>query len=1221
MVKKLLPILLLFAFFSAHFASAQQATFPYVFSFRNSTAPYTEFGGESPAFLTAGKGPIDGPNGTTITDAEGQGFLRLTNNREYQKGYIYNTTSFPSVNGLKIDVEYYTYGGTGADGICFFLFDAAATSNFTIGGFGGSLGYSQINIPQGQSAGVSKGYLGIGIDEYGNFSNASEGRQGGDGFRPGSITLRGKGDGMDFNNPNNYKFLKRFTPADEANPPFNLIPATGVRNTSLTDPNYRRIIVELKPSATVGFDITVRVITGGPTPVTRTIIDNYAYLEAAPANLAYGIAASTGLSTNFHEIRNVRIEEYNTTYSTAADITMSTCQGSSATTNVAQLATPSTSGGTINPATIDFDPYTPNLQQSLTVPGKGVFTVNNQTGSIIFTPEAGATPGTFTASYTIRDNLGKSSSPAGITVTMQAQAAAQAGPDQTVAKTTAAPVATTLAASQPTAGQSGTWTVVSAPAGAPAPVFASTTQYNTGVSNLLGGEYVFRWTVSGTGTCQGTDDVKVTVNEVSTPKIGITKVLQNLTLNQDGSYSARFLFTLNNYGNAALRNVSLRDNLATTFAGSTFTVTAKSVVSNSNLVINNAYNGTSETELLGSQSTLAVGASGQVSLDIRVTPSVYQTYENTATASGISTADNTPVSANSSNSATPSPNLSPSPTPVPLAAPAPRIGVTKALQTLSYNPDGSYTARFQFTVSNYGNVALQSVSLQDDLAATFSGSTFTVADKRISNGASLVINTAFNGTSNTELLNPQSTLAVGASGQVTLDIRITPAVYRTYQNTAVAAGRVTPSGTPVTANSANSATPGPDLTPSPTPVPLTAPAPKIGLTKTLVSSVRNSNGSYTIRYQFTVGNYGQAPMKEVSVTDDLAAVFSGAVYTVVAKNATGTLAINDAFNGGSNRELLAGSSTLAVGATGQISLDLNVTATNRDGTFLNTAVARGLSTLDNTPATATSANSVTPGPDLPPSPTPVDLTVPKPEIGLTKAVTSLAKAADGSYNVTFLFKASNFGVVDLEKVSLIDDLADVFAGTTFRVTSLSTVGNATLKVNNAFNGTSVKQMLDASSTLAVGATNQIELKLNILPAEKEGTFQNTAIIEGASVLNGNIAFKLSSNTLTPSQTNTPSTTPVELKKQPLFIPGGFSPNGDGINDKFIVNNTGNRKVSLEVFNRWANSVYKNTTYDNSWDGKCNVGLHIGSDVPAGTYYYVVILDDTEKYVGYITINR
>jgi len=79
-----------------------------------------------------------------------------------------------------------------ADGLTFFLANASVlTSGFTPGAYGGSLGYAQktgIN-------GLSGGYLGIGVDEFGNYSNPTEGRVGGTGFVPNAIAVRGPGSG------------------------------------------------------------------------------------------------------------------------------------------------------------------------------------------------------------------------------------------------------------------------------------------------------------------------------------------------------------------------------------------------------------------------------------------------------------------------------------------------------------------------------------------------------------------------------------------------------------------------------------------------------------------------------------------------------------------------------------------------------------------------------------------------------------------------------------------------------------------------------------------------------------------------------------------------------------------------------------------------------------------------------------------------------------------
>lgn len=66
------------------------------------------------------------------------GVLRLTANLNNQNGYVYIDVPFPSTYGIKVEFEYFMYGGTGADGLSVFLFDADV-SNFAPGGFGGSL--------------------------------------------------------------------------------------------------------------------------------------------------------------------------------------------------------------------------------------------------------------------------------------------------------------------------------------------------------------------------------------------------------------------------------------------------------------------------------------------------------------------------------------------------------------------------------------------------------------------------------------------------------------------------------------------------------------------------------------------------------------------------------------------------------------------------------------------------------------------------------------------------------------------------------------------------------------------------------------------------------------------------------------------------------------------------------------------------------------------------
>jgi len=91
----------------------------------------------------------------------------------------------------------------------------------------------------------------------------------------------------------------------------------------------------------------------------------------------------------------------------------------------------------------------------------------------------------------------------------------------------------------------------------------------------------------------------------------------------------------------------------------------------------------------------------------------------------------------------------------------------------------------------------------------------------------------------------------------------------------------------------------------------------------------------------------------------------------------------------------------------------------------------------------------------------------------------------------------------------------------------------------------------------------------------------------------------------------------------LFVPNGFSPNDDGVNDGYVIDgilNYPNNK--FWVYNRWGNLVYKTTGYANQWNGDCNVqGIYWGTKVPAGTYFYILDLgDNSEKpRSGYLII--
>jgi gliding motility-associated-like protein len=100
--------------------------------------------------------------------------------------------------------------------------------------------------------------------------------------------------------------------------------------------------------------------------------------------------------------------------------------------------------------------------------------------------------------------------------------------------------------------------------------------------------------------------------------------------------------------------------------------------------------------------------------------------------------------------------------------------------------------------------------------------------------------------------------------------------------------------------------------------------------------------------------------------------------------------------------------------------------------------------------------------------------------------------------------------------------------------------------------------------------------------------------------------------------------PCSPKSCDLNIPEGFSPNGDGVNDNYVIRGLQiYPKNKLSIFNRWGNLVFKAEPYRNDWDGTSTFGLNIGGDkLPTGVYYYILDLgDDSKPSKGYIYLNR
>ncbi|MEY4288843.1 MAG: hypothetical protein RLZZ30_931, partial [Bacteroidota bacterium] len=75
----------------------------------------------------------------------------------------------------------------------------------------------------------------------------------------------------------------------------------------------------------------------------------------------------------------------------------------------------------------------------------------------------------------------------------------------------------------------------------------------------------------------------------------------------------------------------------------------------------------------------------------------------------------------------------------------------------------------------------------------------------------------------------------------------------------------------------------------------------------------------------------------------------------------------------------------------------------------------------------------------------------------------------------------------------------------------------------------------------------------------------------------------------------------------LDIPEAFSPDGDGINDYFVIEGIDRlQENDIIIFNRWGSEVFKMNNYNNSWNGTSQSSLNVGGDeLPSGTYFYIL----------------
>lgn len=252
--------------------------------------------------------------------------------------------------------------------------------------------------------------------------------------------------------------------------------------------------------------------------------------------------------------------------------------------------------------------------------------------------------------------------------------------------------------------------------------------------------------------------------------------------------------------------------------------------------------------------------------------------------------------------------------------------------------------------------------------------------------------------------------------------------------------------------------------------------------------------------------------------------------------------------------------------------------------------------------------------------------------GVTNAASVPSLYRGSFYKINFTITVVNNAANDLVDVKLEDDLRKTFPPpctyTVVEQVNLKPSGSR-LSLSSMFDGDIQKNLTNPpGSTLTANSRDTLLFSVLLDPKGFSGTIYNTAI--GTAMRQDGIQVSDSSNNgflWDPDQdgdpTNNDTLTPIEIPLIDLFIPEGFTPDGDGQNDLFVIRGLNGRPAKLEIYNRWGNKVYMKEEYDNSWDGYLNVNaVHLGNGkLPDGTYYYMLQFSDKQKeiHTGFVVL--
>jgi len=568
-----------------------------------------------------------------------------------------------------------------------------------------------------------------------------------------------------------------------------------------------------------------------------------------------------------------------------------------------------------------------------------------------------------------------------------------------------------------------------------------------------------------------TDNSDTAEIEIATPGAEVTKALTGLVPNGSGNFTATYLISVENTGNEPLGSIQITDGINQ--SPNTFpTGSTASIVSTTNLTQNASYDGIGDPRLLAGGDTLAVGATGNVEVEVQFAIDGSQPYQNQAVLNTLATISNTVVNEPSDN---PDTAIDDDPTPVNPAANA-EIDVAKTLQSITDNGDGSFTAIFLIEAKNTGDEPLINIALNDSISSSFPAGAIATATA----SSNLTLNTAYDGASQPNLLDGSDRLAPGQSGSVTMEVTFTPTTAGPFENSVNVKSSGEFSGNTAGADDSAEVTP-----------PFN---PEMEIEKRLDSLILDGNTSlFTATFTATVTNTGNEAITSLVLQDDLDSspnnFPAGSIGAII--STSGGFNGNSGFNGNGDVNLLAGTNTLAIGASGSITYTVTFTK-DANSPYFNQIQSKAEGQLSGTGESEPSDDPDTVADD---DPTLVDPNF-DPQIALAKAVDSVVDNGDGTFTANYTLTISSEGNEPINDLSLIDAITT--GNSTFPVgASTATItGSTNLTTNSGYNGVADTELLATGNRLAAGTSGTASIAVTFTP-DGVGPFGNTANVTGA----------------------------------------------------------------------------------------------------------------------------